>query len=127
MDGTRRVGVYDNVMQQCLQIGGSYKSNSRVWVGLGMENTLDHYIKIPGDAECSFSIRNPLYTPRGAFVDLIDDCEDIPDDDVWPRDKETCEFTHESKLEDVIVAQRYRQAFGGTIPKEWLPSSTAYM
>ena len=127
MDGSRRVGVYDNVMQKCLQIGGSYKPGSRAWVGLGIEDTLDHYIVLPQNKECHFEVKNPLYTPYGAFADLIDDCDDIPDDAVWPRHKQTCVFTHETMMEDLIVAQRYKQAFNGDIPTEWLPSNTAYL
>ena len=43
--------------------------------------------------------------PSGAFTDLLDDCDcdELPDDDIWPRDERECVFTHESCLEDKIV------------------------
>ena len=64
MDGERRLGAYDEFMGKLLQIGGSYKPKSRIWVGLGLEETFDHYIVMPENPKCKITITNPLYAAK---------------------------------------------------------------
>lgn len=126
MDGVRRSGLYDDVLLKALLIGGSYRSSSRVWMSMGMEGTLDHYILIPAAGTCNEALKNPLYTPTEIFADLMGDMTDVPDDSVWPRLEKQCTFTERSKLEDTLSQQRHQTSFGVALPDAWLPSNTTY-
>ena len=119
--------LYDSTFIKALNIGGSYSSGTRVFVGaapLGNHHALDHYVEVD-NAPVSVSIQNPMYIPGGALgLAALLDSDEIVDDPMWPRDKESVVFTELSNIEDTIVAHRHETIMGSPCPSAFLPSQT---